>query len=227
MRTRDLDFVLLPLTRDGRPAEPASLDTLQARLPAATDCFVFSHGWLYDREEARQEAGRFFSLLDGALGPLGDRVVPLRVAVHWPSKPFGDEATRGGTHLEPELLRELGDVARGEPGRVSRLLLTMAEAEVPRSPEEEIELDGLLRGLREAEGRGGTLLSPAHALSFWLMKRRAGEVGERLGREHLGPIFARLGDQAPRLHLIGHSFGAKLMASTALGGLRPRSLTLL
>ncbi len=154
-------------------------------------------------------------------------MVPLRVAVHWPSKPFGDEATRGGTHLEPELLRELGDVARGEPGRVSRLLLTMAEAEVPRSPEEEIELDGLLRGLREAEGRGGTLLSPAHALSFWLMKRRAGEVGERLGREHLGPMFARLEDQVPRLHLIGHSFGAKLLASAVLGGLRPRSLTLL
>src|SRR6266545_5208568 len=207
MRTRDLDFVLLPLTRDGRPADPASLDTLQARLPAVTDCFVFCHGWLYDREEARQEAARLFSLLDGALGPLGDRVVPLRVAVHWPSKPFGDEATRGadGTHPEPELLWGLGDVTRGEPGRITRLLLTMAEAEVPRSPEEELELDGLLRGLREVEGRGGTMLSPAYALSFWLMKRRAGEVGERLGREYLGPMFTRLGDQAPRFHLIGHS----------------------
>jgi len=40
MRTRDLDFVLLPLTRDGRPADPASLDTLAARLPAVTDCFA-------------------------------------------------------------------------------------------------------------------------------------------------------------------------------------------
>src|SRR5439155_10000944 len=31
----------------------------------------------------------------------------------------------------------------------------------------------------------------------------------------------------PRLHFIGHSFGAKLLSSTVLGGVRPRSLTLL
>jgi hypothetical protein len=59
------------------------------------------------------------------------------------------------------------------------------------------------------------------------MKRRAGQVGERLGREVLAPLFTILGDRAPRLHLIGHSFGAKLVASTVLGGLRPESLVLL
>jgi esterase/lipase superfamily enzyme len=110
---------------------------------------------------------------------------------------------------------------------MSRLLLTIAEAEAPRSPEDEVELDGLLRMLRGTEGRSATRLSPAHALSFWLMKRRAGEVGERPGREHLAPLFAGLGDRVPRLHLIGHSFGAKLVASAVLGGLRPQSLTLL
>ena len=40
-------------------------------------------------------------------------------------------------------------------------------------------------------------------------------------------MFASLGDKAPRLHLIGHSFGAKLLASAVLGGLRPESLVLL
>jgi hypothetical protein len=59
------------------------------------------------------------------------------------------------------------------------------------------------------------------------MKRRAGQVGERLGRERLAPMFGSLGDTAPRLHLIGHSFGAKLVASAVLGGLRPASLVLL
>ena len=59
------------------------------------------------------------------------------------------------------------------------------------------------------------------------MKRRAGQVGERLGRERLAPMFTSLGDRAPRLHLIGHSFGAKLVASAVLGGLRPASLVLL
>ena len=59
------------------------------------------------------------------------------------------------------------------------------------------------------------------------MKRRAGQVGERLGRELLAPAFTALGDRAPRLHLIGHSFGAKLVTSAVLGGLRPESLVLL
>jgi len=225
VRPVDPDFVLLPLTRDGRLADPEALGQLAVRLPEATDCFLFAHGWLYERQEARQEAARFFSLLDGALAPLRDRITPLRVAVHWPSKPFADDETARSTPAPPDLLRGVGDLARSEPGRLAPLLLAMAEAEVPRSPEEELELNALLRRLRQSDARG--LLAPAHALSFWVMKRRAGEVGERLGREHLGPVLAKLGAKAPRLHLIGHSFGAKLVSSAVLGGLFPHSLTLL
>jgi hypothetical protein len=88
-------------------------------------------------------------------------------------------------------------------------------------------LDALLHLVRDAESWGGVSRSPFDALSFWLMKRRAGQVGERLGRELLAPAFMAVGDQAPRLHLIGHSFGAKLLSSTVLGGLRPDSLALL
>ena len=62
---------------------------------------------------------------------------------------------------------------------------------------------------------------------MWLMKRRAGQVGERLGREWLAPAFTVLGDRAPRVHLIGHSFGAKLVTSAVLGGVRPDTLVLL
>jgi hypothetical protein len=81
---------LLTLTRDGRVVDQAAWDALRERLPAATDCFLFCHGWLVDRAEAREGAARFFGHLDEALRPLGDRVRPLRVAVHWPSKPFAD-----------------------------------------------------------------------------------------------------------------------------------------
>ena len=49
----------------------------------------------------------------------------------------------------------------------------------------------------------------------------AGQVGERVGREDLAPAVTTLGDRAPRLHLIGHSFGAKLVTVAVLGGLRP------
>ena len=123
----------------------------------------------------------------------------------------------------PDLVLGLGDLARSEPGRLEQVLRAMAEVEVPQGPEEELELEGLRRGLQQRETRGA--LSPAHALAFWVMKRRAGQVGERLGREHLGPLFAA--HPAPRLHLIGHSFGAKLVTSAVLGGLAPQSLTLL
>ncbi len=112
--------VFIAVTRDGRIADPLAWGRLERRLPAATDCFVFCHGWLYDTTEARQEAARFFALLDGALAPLGDR----------------------------------------------------------------------------------------------------------FGREHLGPLWRKLAS-APRLHLVGHSFGAKLLTSAVLGGACSQSLTLL
>jgi hypothetical protein len=229
-RSQDPGVLLLSLARDGRMITPRALDTLEEQLPTATDCFVFCHGWLVDQAEARAGAARFFSLIDGALRELGDRVVPLRVAVHWPSKPFsepeaGSRSANG--ELSPELLGSLRDLAHTRPGFIERLIAPLCEVEVPLAPEEELELDALVRGVRDGALRGGMSLSPIYALSFWLMKRRAGQVGERLGRELLAPVFTRLGDKAPRLHPIGHSFGAKLLASAVLGGLRPESLLLL
>ncbi|MFA4080444.1 serine/threonine protein kinase [Mycobacteroides salmoniphilum] len=53
-------------------------------------------------------------------------------------------------------------------------------------------------------------------MSYYEMKNRAGVIGER----GLGPLLASLSgpDGAPRIHLIGHSFGARLV-SYALAGL--------
>ncbi|QZA08734.1 serine/threonine protein kinase [Mycolicibacter heraklionensis] len=58
-------------------------------------------------------------------------------------------------------------------------------------------------------------------LSYYEMKNRAGVVG----KEGLGPLLGRLRGPAgsPRIHLIGHSFGARLV-SYALAGL-PASAT--
>jgi hypothetical protein len=224
------DLLMVSLTRDGRLANPRPLDALHQRLGSVTDCFLFCHGWLSDQAEAREGAERFFGQLDAALRPLGDRVVPLKVAIHWPSKPFANgEAEGSATRAEPSLeaFTGLGDLGRRQPELLARLIPPLCEAEVPLGPEEELELDALLRAAREGAQRGGASLSPLYALSFWLMKRRAGQVGERLGRELLAPAFGALGARAPRLHLIGHSFGAKLVSSAVLGGLRPESLVLL
>jgi hypothetical protein len=222
------DIVLLSLTRDGRLADPRPFEAFQERLRSATDCFVFCHGWLNDETEARDGACRFFACLDTALGPHAERVAPLRVAIHWPSKPFASgHPVRRATHAVPDLepLRSLREV--GRPTLLARLMPALCGAEVPLSPEEELELDALLHVVRDADSRGGMMRSPLDALSFWLMKRRAGQVGERLGRELLAPAFMAVGDRSPRLHLVGHSFGAKLLSSTVLGGLRPESLVLL
>ena len=53
-------------------------------------------------------------------------------------------------------------------------------------------------------------------LTYWQMKNRAGTVG----RNGFGPLLGRLAEVAPdlRVHLVGHSFGARLV-SYALAGM--------
>jgi len=103
--------------------------------------------------------------------------------------------------------------------QTSRAYAEVIEFEIPLAPEEECEFDALLERPPRTDG---------HALSLWLMKKRAGDVGERFGREHLAPLWAACSPpRRPRLHLIGHSFGARLLTSAVLGGARPQSLTLL
>ena len=57
--------------------------------------------------------------------------------------------------------------------------------------------------------------------TYWQMKKRAGLVGER----GLGPLVGHLHADAPelRVHLVGHSFGARLV-SFCLAGLPPAAL---
>jgi hypothetical protein len=221
--------IFLALNRNGRVRDEAALDRLAQRARGATDCFVFCHGWLHDEAHARHEAVRFFALLDGALLALGDRVRPLRVALHWPSLPFAsiDGRSAEGGGLWPALERQVTGGPLGLSFDAGRLLLDLCTAEVPRSPEEEVELSSISRRLEHEAQRGGLPASMLQALSFWTMKRRAGDVGEHLGREVLGPLWNSLPSPRPRLHLIGHSFGAKLVTSAVLGGVTPESLTLL
>jgi hypothetical protein len=65
---------------------------------------------------------------------------------------------------------------------------------------------GIMRGAKEA----------LRQLTYWQMKNRAGVVG----RNGLGTLIGQLHEQSPnlRVHLVGHSFGARLV-SYALAGL--------
>jgi hypothetical protein len=62
-------------------------------------------------------------------------------------------------------------------------------------------------------------------LTYWQMKNRAGVVG----RAGLGPVLAHLPTAVPgvRIHLIGHSFGARLVSFAASVAPQVRSVTLL
>jgi hypothetical protein len=223
-----VEVVALSLTKDGRVAGDRAFSQIRRLLPACTDCFVFCPGWLDDPGETSQEARRFFTLLETAMRPLGDRIRPLRVALHWPSRPFAEDAR---AHLDdglwPELSRHLLRMTRIRSGVVTRLLMDLRGSEVPLSPEEECELDGLFRRLDAAGPFDATRLSNLNALRFWVMKRRAGNVGERFGREHWVPFWGTQAGERHRLHLVGHSFGATLLTSSVLRGIRPESLTLL
>ncbi|SEO09908.1 alpha/beta fold hydrolase [Actinacidiphila rubida] len=64
--------------------------------------------------------------------------------------------------------------------------------------------------------------------TYYAMKGRAGTVGE----QGLGPLLGRLATEAPgvRVHLVGHSFGARLVSFALRGlppGVRAGSVTLL
>jgi len=65
-------------------------------------------------------------------------------------------------------------------------------------------LRGILHGAKEA----------LRQATYWQMKNRAGVVGQR----GLGPLLGRLSTTRVRVHLVGHSFGARLV-SFALAGL--------
>src|SRR5437867_376254 len=227
---RRAEPLLISLTRDGRLVDRASLDRVGAGLAGVTDCFLFCDGWLHHEAEAREEAARFFALLDIAMLPLGERVKPLHVALHWPSKPFGDVETPsdGGSLDIATTFGRMGPATDTDTMRTPGVPIDVGEWDAALSAEEERELDRLVASVRDGAGsRGGSIPSPFHALSFWTMKRRAGQVGERVAGEYLVPLLAALAQRPPRLHLIGHSFGAKLVTSAVLGGLRPHSVTLL
>ncbi|MFD7257408.1 serine-threonine protein kinase [Streptomyces sp. NPDC059874] len=109
-----------------------------------------------------------------------------------------------------------------------RLALALVEAGAPPvdgfgGDERGLAVGGGLRGLW---GGAKELLRQA---SYYQMKKRAGVVGER----GLGPVLAELAARRPalRIHLIGHSFGARLVSFSLCavpdGARYTKSLTLL
>ena len=119
--------------------------------------------------------------------------------------------------VEPQLLA-------GDPAAMCDVLAdALAQVGCPVAPAQgETILGGL--GKRVWDG-AKELLRQA---TYYAMKRRAGTVGEH----GLGPVLGLLAGTAPgvRVHLVGHSFGARLVSFALRGlppGVRVASVTLL
>ncbi len=72
--------------------------------------------------------------------------------------------------------------------------------------------------------RVASVLSVLNTFTFWKMKRRAGEVGESGIYEFVKAV--RTASPASRIHLIGHSFGGKVVLAAVTGkrGMTPNAV---
>jgi hypothetical protein len=230
----------------GRPDQDEA-DTLLRELPGEdlTDLFVFSHGWNNDRGQARRLYQLYFQQVPGLLAQGGAQDARVgTLGVVWPSKrwadepePTGDGGGGGAAGLgdaaalapaaaagDGALVEDLKDVFGGDDRRATLGELALVEDDpeevfgrfadaVPQTGE------GGAAGLGDTFGRLWNGAKEAlRQLTYLEMKKRAGVVG----KQGLGPLLGRIAQADPEvgIHLIGHSFGARLV-SFALTGLPP------
>src|ERR671913_93035 len=210
-------------------ASQAEIGKLLGELPGRglTDLLVFSHGWNSDRRQARRLYELYFGQVPGLLASDGAQGVEAGwLGVVWPSKRWADEpeptagADGGGAAglgdggaagspvpSDPLLVEDLKDVFEGTERQAALDELARLLEERPEDPAGIGDTFGRLwNGAKEA----------LRQLTYFEMKKRAGVVG----KEGLGPLLGRIHQADPqlRIHLIGHSFGARLV-SFALAGL--------
>ncbi|MCA6095717.1 serine-threonine protein kinase [Streptomyces sp. SCA3-4] len=185
------------LTGDGPALEPGTLEALAAVFPGS-EALLDRLAELIERrpaDPARLE--EFASLVRRLVG------VP------------GPGAATGA---EDPVLRGVLDDVDPEPGAsAAPAMLT----ESPRAVCERFAEAVVPAGSARAElfGGLGRLWSGALELlrqgSYWEMKRRAGQVGQ----QGLGPLLGELAEASPglRVHLVGHSFGGRLVAFAVRG----------
>jgi pimeloyl-ACP methyl ester carboxylesterase len=256
------------------PASVAERDRAIAAVAAATDVFVFSHGWWNNARSAEclytKMIGGLQNRTPATLG--GANFRPIFVGIYWPSAVFplesGDCSTGPPTpapvesHVDPfaqglqEWAREAFPAAAGRPEFARQLdraiilfdrdrvgaSLTAAEAQelvallqswrdagagpasVSEAPDPEMfsgtPTDVLAHWAGQNPRAEGFSLSKAlnlgNAFTFWTMKQRAGTVGSHGLYDLLRAVRQRGGPQL-KIHVIGHSFGGKLVSAGIKG----------
>ncbi|MFI8423071.1 serine-threonine protein kinase [Streptomyces sp. NPDC085479] len=242
---------------DGPAGQGAELVALARR--GVTDLVVFAHGWNNSPSGATRLYSDFFAPFPGLLAPGVEAAYAGVVwpSMMFTDEPVPDFRALVTTLPEKERtivrLTELVATAPAEEAAFAEfgaLLRDLADVDgtgfagdraVPdfllADPVETCAvftaaLTGTVPAAVLGGGLGGLWKGGREALrqaAYYVMKKRAGHVGER----GLGPLLAEVARAAPglRVHLVGHSMGARLVAYGLRGlpgALRPvRSMTLL
>ena len=199
---------------------------------APTDVFLLSHGW----NNSSTDATQLYAGLMGQLAAVADApdYRPLAVGVIWPSKAWDEEAD--SNEGLGEAVYESLSPSRASPAgfrhdvlRVGQLVtaahLTAAErtefnallrrhAEPPTEADDKGNFDPNAP-VEALEGIGSSAKDLFRAFSYWQMKKRAGVVGRTGVRATAAALQARF--PLARLHLVGHSFGCKVMLAAVAG----------
>ncbi|WP_199816580.1 serine-threonine protein kinase [Streptomyces griseus] len=248
--------IVLDKDGDGPAGQAAELVALARR--GVTDLVVFAHGWNNSPSGATLLCSDFFAPFPELLAP---GVEAGYAGVVWPSMMFTDEPVPDFRALvttfperERTLVRLTELLALAPPeesafaefgGLLRELAGADAEGFAAAGPvpdflvADPVETCALFAGALEEvpgavpDGGAGRLWKGGREAlrqtAYYVMKHRAGRVGER----GLGPLLAEVARAAPglRVHLVGHSMGARLVAYALRGlsgALRPvRSMTLL
>src|SRR5690606_17478861 len=237
--TRWLDSAVMPPTAssasDATVVRPAESSAVPAALPAAvpaTGPVAFADGYpapgsmedtaasLFDAPDERSEVLALLELLDRrpeSDAALADFMAGVRRLAL-------DEVREGGAgELRPDEDALEGDVLFAPDWRELLERLATQESDVPddggaAAANPPVSND-TVTAMSETgnpfrrlwRGARGAL----RVLSYWTMKRRAGVVGQ----DGVGPLLGQLAALLPelRVHLIGHSFGARLVSYTLKG----------
>ena len=133
-----------------------------------------------------------------------------------------------GSHAEQQTHEDRGDIffrAQGDVVFKNASRTPVEKAAVPNPPA------GPAAGVGHAQGLGlGSVFSNIgkavttllNLTTYFEMKQRAGTVG----KTGLAPLIDALAGQVERVHLVGHSFGGRLVAAAAANSTTPKLHTL-
>jgi len=180
-------------------------------LKHTSDVLVLSHGWNNDAKEARA----MYFAMEAELERFG--AAPPLIGVFWPSKKFDSAlATEFDAAVDSPMARQIlvGAMRAAVPEIASLSVFHMLPVEI------------LLRRLAGTQTLRQGLLNLSNVTTFYQMKERAGTIGS----QGLAALLDEISDRYPaiRIHLAGHSFGARLVTAAADAMKHPvRSLALL